>query len=433
MDRILHTLIFLLIVLLSGNCLAQETNGQNSLYFTPDNQIIWGNMDGKGNAEIALYFFWSKSCPHCTLARPVIEQISTEIPWLRLHSFPIEEKANKELYIKMAQMMGEDASSVPGFLFCGVLRVGFDETTTPPQLREMLDSCHQFYQGLSLNQTTQAPVLKEDNLVNLPGIGVVDTQDLSLPLLTLVLAGLDSFNPCAFFVLLFLLSLLVHARNRRHMALIGGLFICVSGLIYFLFMAAWLNLFMLIGDSSWITLTAGAIAIVIAVFNIKDYFFFHQGVSLSIPESAKPGLFQRMRGLLSVENLPTMISGTIVLAVVANSYELLCTAGFPMVYTRALTLHQLSDSEYYLYLLAYNVIYVVPLLVITMIFIFTLGSRKLKEHEGRALKLMSGSMMLGLGIILVVAPQWLNNVLVAVGLLAAALLVTALALYSRRS
>ncbi len=433
MRRILHSILFLLTFLLFIPCFVQANDDVKWPYFSPDNQIIWGTTDGRGNTRIALYFFWSKTCPHCTLARPVIEQIGLETPWLSLHSFPIEEKANRDLYIKMAEMMGQDASSVPGFLFCGVMWVGFDETTTPTQLRQMLDSCHQFYQGLSPDQAAQAPVLKEDNLVNLPGFGVVDTQDLSLPLLTLVLAGLDSFNPCAFFVLLFLLSLLVHARNRKRMALIGGLFISVSGLIYFLFMAAWLNLFMLIGDSRWITLTAGVIAIVIAVLNIKDYFHLHQGVTLSIPESAKPGLFQRMRGLLSVDSLPTMISGTIVLAVVANSYELLCTAGFPMVYTRALTLHQLSDSEYYLYLLAYNVIYVVPLLVITLIFIFTLGSRKLKEHEGRALKLMSGSMMLGLGVILVVAPQWLNNILVAVGLLAAALLVTAFAMLSQRN
>lgn len=433
MRRIVHSILFLLTFLFSIPCFVQANDDPKGPYFSEDNQIIWGTTDGKGNAKIELYFFWSKTCPHCTLARPVIEQIGVETPWLSLHSFPIEEKANKKLYIKMAQMMGQEASSVPGFLFCGVMRVGFDELTTPALLREMLDSCHQFYQSLSPNQSVPAPVLEEDNLISLPGFGVVDTQELSLPLLTIVLAGLDSFNPCAFFVLLFLLSLLVHARNRKRMALIGGLFISVSGLIYFLFMAAWLNLFILIGDSHWITLSAGVLAIVIAILNIKDYFHLHKGVSLSIPESAKPGLFQRMRGLLSADSLPTMITGTIVLAVVANSYELLCTAGFPMVYTRALTLHQLSGSEYYLYLLAYNVIYVVPLLVITMIFIFTLGSRKLKEQEGRALKLMSGSMMLGLGVILVVAPLWLNNILVAVGLLVAALSVTALAILFRRT
>ncbi|NOR52172.1 MAG: hypothetical protein GQ470_06085, partial [Gammaproteobacteria bacterium] len=243
---------------------------------------------------------------------------------------------------------------------------------------------------------------------------------------------LDSFNPCAFFVLLFLLSLLVHARSRRRMALIGGIYITVSGLIYFLFMAAWLNLFMLIGDARWVTLGAGLIAITIALINIKDFFWFHQGVSLSIPESAKPGLFKRMRGLLNANSLGTMIFGTIVLAVVANSYELLCTAGFPMVYTRALTLHDLPNSGYYLYLLLYNLVYVVPLTIITLTFILTLGSRKLKENEGRALKLMSGTMMLGLGLLLVIAPGLLNNLLVALALLLVALLTTTLMIRMNR-
>ncbi len=217
------------------------------------------------------------------------------------------------------------------------------------------------------------------------------------------------------------------------MILISGLYITISGVIYFLFMAAWLNLFMLIGDARWITLGAGLIAIAIAAINIKDFFWFHRGISLSIPDSAKPGLFQRMRVLLNASNLNTMIFGTIVLAIVANSYELLCTAGFPMVYTRALTLHELPNSSYYLYLLLYNLIYVVPLIIITLTFILTLGSRKLKEREGRALKLMSGTMMLGLGLVLVIAPELLNNILVAFALLLISLLTTTLLMRINRN
>ncbi len=140
-----------------------------------------------------------------------------------------------------------------------------------------------------------------------------------------------------------------------------------------------------------------------------------------------------MRVLLNASNLNTMIFGTIVLAIVANSYELLCTAGFPMVYTRALTLHELPNSSYYLYLLLYNLIYVVPLIIITLTFILTLGSRKLKEREGRALKLMSGTMMLGLGLVLVIAPELLNNILVAFALLLISLLTTTLLMRINRN
>ena len=72
-------------------------------------------------------------------------------------------------------------------------------------------------------------------------------RSISLPLFTVIIGALDSFNPCAFFVLLFLLSMLIHARSRKKMFLIGGIFVFFSGFIYFLFMAAWLNVFLVIG------------------------------------------------------------------------------------------------------------------------------------------------------------------------------------------
>jgi len=381
---------------------------------------IWAIQDSSGNIEIQLYFFWSTNCPHCSKAKPVVEKMSEKLTWLKLHSLPVSQPENRSLFIDMAAKLGDTAKSVPTFFLCGLMLSGFDEHISPVQLEKILYSCQKNYQSQSIAK----PTIETKNQINLPGIGIIGAQSLSLPILTLVLAGLDSFNPCAFFVLLFLLSLLVHAQNRKKMMLIGGIYIVISGIIYFLFMSAWLNLFMFIGDARWITLLAGLIAIIIAIINIKDFFWFHQGVSLSIPESAKPGLFQRMRGLLNANKLGTMIFGTVVLAVVANSYELLCTAGFPMVYTRTLTLHQLPVSSYYFYLILYNIIYVVPLFIITITFILTLGSRKLKEHEGRALKLMSGSMMLGLGILLVISPGLLNNILVAIGLLLFSILIT---------
>ena len=99
--------------------------------------------------------------------------------------------------------------------------------------------------------------------------------------------ALDSFNPCAFFVLFTLLGILVHARSRRRMLFIGGTFVAFSGIVYFIFMAAWLNLFLHIGELRAVTTAAGIVALVIAAINIKDYFFFKRGVSLTIPESQK--------------------------------------------------------------------------------------------------------------------------------------------------
>jgi hypothetical protein len=258
----------------------------------------------------------------------------------------------------------------------------------------------------------------------IPFVGEVAASSFSLPALTVVLAGLDAFNPCAFFVLMFLLSLMVHAKNRGRMLLIGGVFVLFSALIYFVFMAAWLNIFLLIGELAIITVIAGVVAVVLGAINVKDFFWFKQGVTLSIPESAKPGLFARMRKLVSAESLPAMLGGTVVLAVAANSYELLCTSGFPMVYTRALTLNTLSTAGFYGYLALYNLIYILPLLAIVVVFAMRFGSHKLSERDGRILKLLSGLMMLMLGVLLVFQPAALNNPVTAVGLLLGAVAVT---------
>jgi hypothetical protein len=181
---------------------------------------------------------------------------------------------------------------------------------------------------------------------------------------------------------------------------------------------------MLTGSLSVITIAAGAIALAVASINIKDFFFFRKGVSLSIPESAKPKLFERMRTLLKSTSLISLLTGTVVLAIAANTYELLCTAGFPMVFTRVMTLQRLPASTYYLYLALYNLVYVIPLLIIVVAFTITLGARKLTEWQGRKLKLISGLMMLFLGLVLLIRPALLTNVLAAAGMLASALLLS---------
>jgi uncharacterized membrane protein HdeD (DUF308 family) len=135
---------------------------------------------------------------------------------------------------------------------------------------------------------------------------------------------------------------------------------------------------------------------------------------------------------MSTASLPTMLAGTVALAVAANTYELLCTSGLPMVYTRVLTLNQLPTAGYYAYLLLYNVVYVLSLAFIAAAFVATLGSRKLQEHEGRALKLLSGLMMLGLGIALLADPGALSDFRVAAAILGSAIAVTAMAACAER-
>lgn len=395
----------------------------------PGGDELWYRPDATAAAErsVRLYVFWSTHCPHCTAAMPFVEDLSLHYPWLKLEAYEIYEHAeNRPRFASMAELLDSDASSVPTFMWCGQQSVGFSAPATSGRaLENALRGCYAQVYGaappepLFVAAADNAPLQTTDLLP-----GGLDPEQLSLPLLTVVMAALDAFNPCAFFILLMLLSLLVHVRNRKLMLLVGGVFVFFSGLIYFLFMAAWLNTFRWIGEIKAVTVVAGLLSAAIGLINIKDFFWFKRGVTLSMSEASRQSLLARMRGLLRGDNLSTLLAGTVVLAIAANSYELLCTVGFPMVYTRILTLHALPETQYYLYLALYNLIYVMPLLLIVVIFVITLGARKLTESEGRSLKLMSGLMMLGLGLLLLIAPQALNHVATAVALLLAAVLLS---------
>ena len=373
------------------------------IFFLPVNLIAENSDAIHKTNEVTLHYFWSRYCPHCIEAKPVIHNLSKTYPWLVVHSYDlVDNKNNQKRYLQMAEKLKRPANSVPAFIFCDQMIVGYDKAeTTGKELEDKLLACHR-----------QEKDLKQQENFTIPGLGNIHYQDFSLPVFTVVIAALDAFNPCAFFVLFFLLSLMVHLKSRARMMVIGTTFVLCSGIMYFLFMSAWLNLFLITDQLIFITSVAGLIAVIFGLLNIKDYFFFKQGVSLSLSDSARSKLFARMRVLTQSGSWSTMILATIILAIAANSYELLCTAGLPMVYTHVLTLNELSSTQYYLYLAFYNVIYIIPLFLIVVLFTFTLGRKKLSEQQGRLLKLLSGSMMLGLGTILLLKPEWLSNMMV---------------------
>jgi thiol-disulfide isomerase/thioredoxin len=386
--------------------------------------------------KVILYLFWGDGCPHCKAEKAFLEKLKEKYPELEIKEYEVwYNSENLELFDKMAKSYGCSAKAVPTTFIGDKYIVGYlSDSTTGKKIEDAIKEC--------LNKGCINPIEKinesssgmctGNEIVELPTFGELDASKMSLPTFTIIIAGIDGFNPCAFFVLFFLLSMLVYAQSRKIMLLIGSIFVFFSGFIYFLFMAAWLNLFLIIGKLAIITTLAGSVALIIGVINIKDFFFFKKGISLTIPDHAKPKLFKRMRNLLKASSLSSTILGTIILAIAANFYELLCTSGFPMVFTRVLTLNNLSITEYYLYLILYNIIYVIPLMVIVLMFSITLGAKKLTEKQGQILKLISGFMMLYLGAILLVLPSLLNNLIMGIGLLALALLSSAIVYFGTK-
>jgi hypothetical protein len=172
-------------------------------------------------------------------------------------------------------------------------------------------------------------------------------------------------------------------------------------------MAAWLNLFLIVGMSRHLRWTLGGVAVAIGLVNVKDFFAWGRGFSLSIPASAKPGVYARARAVLHADAVSASLMAVAVLAIAVNVVELLCTAGLPAIYTAVLAQHHLSIPAHYAYLALYIVGYVADDSLMVSVAVVALGSRKLSERGGRWLKVLSGAVMLTLGGLLIVRPQWL--------------------------
>lgn len=358
--------------------------------------------------------FVREGCPHCAKAEEFLAGLQQEQPALHIVIRDVgREPAALERLQRIAAQHGE-TSRVPAFAVGGQLIVGFsEEASTDRLIRDSLARAR-----LPGSQAGAAAPGCEAVKINtcgpdtaLPATGpetfaaefmgrTVSLEQLGLPLFTLVLGLLDGFNPCSMWVLLLMISLLAPLNNRPRMFAVAGTFIAVQGIAYFVFMAAWLNLFLLIGLSRISEIVIAALALLAGTINLKDYWRFGRGISLSIPAAAKPGIYARMRRVLQADNLTAALFGTVLLGVLVQIVELMCTSGFPALYTRILTLQQLDSLGYYAYLLLYDVAYMFDDLVILSIGIVTLSQHRLQEKEGRWLKLISGLVMLGLGVYL---------------------------------
>ena len=369
--------------------------------------------------ESDLEVFVRQGCPHCEKAKTYLTKLKQRYPQLQITVRDIGEDPQALLRLKaLAAKFDMTQLGVPAFYVRGELVVGFQSAEiTGKQLEELLGRPPPDAGTLSEGTCPLEPEVpcppahtQEDvggQRIHVPFFGDQTLSELGLPLFTLFLGFLDGFNPCAMWVLLFLLALLAHLQDRRKMFLLAGTFVLVSGIVYFMFMAAWLNVFLYIGYVRNIQVMMGGLAVGIGLVNVKEFFAFGQGISLSIPDSAKPGLYARVRKILAAEHVGQAMFGILVLAILVNMVEFLCTAGFPAMFTQVLSQQGLTTSEYYGYLGLYNLAYIADDAAMVTIAVVTLSHHKLQEREGRWLKLISGLVMLGLGVLLLFAPEQL--------------------------
>lgn len=346
--------------------------------------LISLNLFGSEIPELVVFI--KNNCVHCEKAKSFLNEISSSGNYsFKISFLSVEDEKNLEKLKVLAIENNLDQIAVPAFYYQKKLLIGFKD-------RDRLLAF------LGLSTLKKGDFLRE---IDLPVLGKKEIKISSLLIFTVFLGLVDGFNPCAMWVLLILLSILVNVQERKKLLLISGTFVFMSGLVYFMFMAAWLNFFIITEKVPLIKKTIALLAIIIGIVHIKDFFFFKQGISFSIPTSVLPKIFQKIQKILQEKELPLIFISTAVLAFFVNFVEFLCTVGLPVVYSQILAEQNLSSFMHYYYLVIYNLAYIFDDALMVLITVWSMKKLKLQEKGGRWLKLLSGSVLVGISIYLI--------------------------------
>ena len=239
----------------------------------------------------------------------------------------------------------------------------------------------------------------------------INVGDLPLFLSTFIIAFVDGFNPCSLWVLTFLLGMVVMTGSRKRILLVGITYLTVASAMYGVFILGLINFLSYVTYLLWIRIVVALIASFFAIVNIKDFFYYKKGISLTIPDSYKPKIYRQARDLRK-EGVSTwqLMTGAAVMALGITLVELPCTAGFPMIWSSIMSAHTIDSGTFTMLFILYILVYLFDELIVFFAVVFTLKASKFEEKHGRFLKLLGGIIMLALAMVLVFNPILLNDI-----------------------
>jgi len=397
-----------------------EILGLNSLepiIEAPEKEPITENRkEAEISDQVDLYFFWSSGCPLCTDQKKFLEEIKDKYNNLKIHSYDLSaKKENVEIYKKVITELSIDTPSVPLTVIGQQYFIGwYNQEKTGKLIEETIEcaietGCPNIVGALisSVTPETKPSATLIPEKIKVPILGEIQTKNLSLPLFAIVMGGIDGFNPCAMWVLLFLITLLVGMKNKKRMWILGSAFIFASGAVYFLFMAAWLKLFLFVGFIVWVRAIIGLVALIGGIYNFREFFVNKDGACKVTGGEKKQKVFEKLKIITQKQSFWLALGGIILLAAAVNLVELICSAGLPVVFTQVLALSNLSTSQYYLYMLLYIFVFILDDLFVFLVAMTTLRITGLTTKYTRFSHLIGGILMLIIGLMLIFKPEWL--------------------------
>lgn len=374
---------------------------------------------GLGGDPVELTLFWGDGCPHCAAEHEWLAEAKEQYPNLVVTEYEVWfDEDNRELLAETAEEMGFEPTGVPVTIIGDRHWIGFSDAV---QAQMELTIAEAATGGMITEQGETS-----SSTVDVPLVGEVSVSSDSLVMSTLVIGFVDGVNPCSLWVISVLLAIVVRTGNRRRVFAIGTTFLLVTAVMYAVYMVGIFSAMSVMGHLGAIQLVVALVAGIFGVVSVKDYFAFKKGISFTIKDSAKPGIYRRMRAAAGQEYLLPALGATILLAVGVSLLETPCTAGFPVLWSGLLTANGVGTAEAVGLFGLYMLPFLLDELIVFTVAVVTLRATKMQERHGRLLKLVAGTTMLALAGTVLVSPATMNEPIGALTVFAAAFAVAAL-------
>lgn len=350
--------------------------------------------------KINIYFFYGDGCPHCAKEEKFLDRLekkySDNIRVLRYETWKNDD--NKNLMLDIKTLFKKNAnSSVPFTVIGSETYTGYND-----YVGEKIENKLNEYLGITTNNK-----IVDENKEEIPFLGEIDVKEVSIGLVAVILGFIDGFNPCAMWILLFLINMLFGMKNKKRMLLLGITFLTVSGLVYFLSMLGLTTVFSFI-PVPIIRSLIGVVALVVGLYNIRKYHLTKnsdEGCHV-VDESKRKKIFTRIKKFTKEENLFLALFGVIILAISVNMVELACSTVFPATFAEILAINEVNAVMKIIYLLIYTIFYMLDDMVVFIIAVSTLTITTASSKYGKYSSLIGGIIMLLMGILLIFKPEW---------------------------
>lgn len=373
----------------------------------------------KAENVVNLYLFYGDGCPHCAEEEKFIDEYLKTEKSAKLIKYEVwHSEDNRKTWVKIQDKLNNHENGVPYLIIGDEVIVGYLDGVTDENIKKYVnkyknDKKYEDKVAKILNNEeikTKKEVKKKKEEVKeykLPILGKVNPRKVSLPLISVVLGLVDGFNPCAMWVLIFLITMLLNTKDRKKMWILGLTFILTSGLVYLAFMLAWLNLATFINQIIYVRILIAAVAIVVGFFNIKKYIEARNkddGCDVVDSQSRKK-IMNKVMDVTKESKFILAILGIMVLAASVNLIEMMCSIGLPLIFTQILSFNNLSTGSYALYMFLYILFFLIDDIVIFVIAMVTFKVTGISTKYSKYAHLVAGIITILIGLLLLINPS----------------------------